>query len=372
MTAAPVAQATLLCSVGQLKAALSYVGGAILDKPTIPALENALFVSDERELTVTGSDLAITQTTIVYVECNEPFSVCVPHKTLLSLLNTIPEQPIRLIVSPETFAITLRTETGSFSIAGENPINYPKPLVDEEEMRQIVIAEDDHADFSYKLGNTLFAVAPPGRSLEWGEGVCWRESEVVASNGFMFSRMKQVPDAGKHGCLIPTRAATLIAKLLDNTRGEINVSLGSKRIVFSVDGKTIESPLSEYRFPDYQMGFPINSPVTWETNRFALINTLRRVLVLGNQTSYKVVLTGQVGAGITITASDIDFNQQGEDKVSATINQNLSIGVSGKHLIECLQHLTGEMATISLWAADRPLLISADSENEVMLLGALN
>lgn len=45
----------------------------------------------------------------------------------MDTLKSLPEQPISVNVNSDTFGVEIITSNGRFKIAGENPMDFPKP-----------------------------------------------------------------------------------------------------------------------------------------------------------------------------------------------------------------------------------------------------
>ena len=60
------------------------------------------------------------------VDSSDTVSVAIPAKLLMDTLKSLPEQPISVSISNETFGVEITTSNGRFKIAGENPLDFPR------------------------------------------------------------------------------------------------------------------------------------------------------------------------------------------------------------------------------------------------------
>jgi DNA polymerase-3 subunit beta len=105
---------------------LQAVSGVINTNAVLPILENFLFEVKGSKLTVSTTDLNTSMTTSLSVESKVDGLVAIPSKILLETLKTTPEQPIRIQVNPDNYAIELSTDKGKYKLTGENGDDFPK------------------------------------------------------------------------------------------------------------------------------------------------------------------------------------------------------------------------------------------------------
>ena len=144
----------------ELLKTLSSISGVIAPNPLVPILENFLFELDKTLLTVTASDLQTVMVADLVVDSDETVSVAIPAKLLMETVRSLPEQPISFNINNETFGIEIITSNGRFKIAGENPMDFPKPP---QVNRSFNIELDSHI-LASAINNTLFATSSDQRN----------------------------------------------------------------------------------------------------------------------------------------------------------------------------------------------------------------
>ena len=77
---------------------LQVLGGVINNSNTLPILDNFLFDLNQKELTVSASDLETTMSSVLEVDSDNEGIIAVPAKLLLDILKTFPEQPLTFVV----------------------------------------------------------------------------------------------------------------------------------------------------------------------------------------------------------------------------------------------------------------------------------
>jgi DNA polymerase-3 subunit beta len=101
-----------IVSTSELSKNLSHISGVISSNSVLPILENFLFDIKEGNMKIIATDMEITMTTSVNVECKEEGKVAIPARILLDTLKTLPEQPITFSVDESNYAIEIKSATG--------------------------------------------------------------------------------------------------------------------------------------------------------------------------------------------------------------------------------------------------------------------
>ena len=114
----------------QLKDTLTKVVGAIANNPVLPILEDFLFNIEGKVLTVTTTDLEIfTQATLELDTVQGSGTIAIPAKILLDTIKQLPNQPITIACSLDSYNgynVTVTSAFGQYEMTGENGADYPK------------------------------------------------------------------------------------------------------------------------------------------------------------------------------------------------------------------------------------------------------
>ena len=106
---------------------LQVLGSVINSSNTLPILDNFLFELDNKNLTVSASDLETTMSATLEIESTNTGSVAVPAKLLLDILKTFPEQPLTFTVE-ENNTIEISSNSGKYAIAYAPGEEFPKSV----------------------------------------------------------------------------------------------------------------------------------------------------------------------------------------------------------------------------------------------------
>ena len=122
-----------IVSSNKLLKHLQSVSGVLQASTTLPILENFLFETKGKMLTVSASDLETTMITTIELEKEGKAdgSIAIPGKILLDTLKTFPDIPLTFKVDEKTFGIELSSDYGKYKLTGHSAAEYPKvPALD--------------------------------------------------------------------------------------------------------------------------------------------------------------------------------------------------------------------------------------------------
>jgi DNA polymerase-3 subunit beta len=110
---------------------------------------------------------------------------------------------------------------------------------------------------------------------------------------------------------------------------------------------------------------PVDNPNKMTISREGILNTLRRLSPLSNQSTHQISLKIE-GSSLLASALDLDFSNGGTEEQPITfVGEDLTIGFSSKYLIEILQVIDTEDVTFEMSTPNRAGLIFPVNEEEM-------
>jgi DNA polymerase III subunit beta len=341
----------------------------ISSKNTLPILDNFLFRLDGKILTITASDLETTMVTSLMLEnCEGSGSIAMPAKLLTDSLREFPDQPLTFAINNDTFAVSISSENGQFSIMGQHGEDFPQlPKIKPERSVSLKLPA---ASLVSGITNTLFATADDelrpvmnGIFMELG----LTDITFVASDAHKLVRYKRKDvksDAGS-AFILPKKPAGLLKNLLAKGQQEVSIEFDDKNAFFILPDFQLVCRLVEGNYPSYNSVIPGNNSNKLLIDRVKLLNTVRRVSVFSNQASNLVRLSMK-GNKLVISAQDIDFATSGVEELSCQYNgDELEIGFKSTFMVEILSNIQTSEVSIELSDSSRAgLFIPFNQENE--------
>jgi DNA polymerase-3 subunit beta len=350
---------------------LQQISGVINANTVLPILEDFLFDVQKNLLSVVATDLETVMKIQLEVEAKDTGRVCIPAKILMDSLKNIPEQPLTFNID-KNYAVEITSDNGKYKVMGENPDNFPKdPVVDETNSFTIASAALVTA-----INKTLFAVsnddlrpAMTGVFFEMNkEGL-----QFVATDAHRLVRYKRtdVSCPKTDSLIVPKKPLTLLKGAMPVNDDELTVSYNSNHL-FVIHGTTqLSCRLIDARFPDYKVVIPTDNPYKLTVNRTDFQGALRRVGIFSNKSTNQVVLSIS-GSQLQLTAQDIDFSFEGNERMKCQYNgEDLQIAFNAKFLIEMLSATDTDEVTVELSTSTKAGIIrpgDQDENEELMML----
>ena len=144
--------------------------------------------------------------------------------------------------------------------------------------------------------------------------------------------------------------SSYVVKLLWRVIGKIDpekLSFNDKAISINNSDFKLSARLLDFKYPNYEAVIPKNSPITITIDKNSMLNALKRVLPMANDSSYLVELDFTNGQ-VTISAKDLDFSKSASETVTCDCDTELKIGFKGSTLIEILRNINDDNVVIEL------------------------
>lgn len=344
---------------------LTSINGVITTNPVVPILENFLFEVADSKLTVYASDLQTSMITELPVDAKQKGSICVPAKILLDTLKNLPEQPVTFTIDQETYSIEISSDNGRYKLSGENATDFPKvPAV--KNSSSVDISSDV---LGRAISSTIFAAstdelkpAMTGVYLALTE----KSGTFVATDGHRLIRFKRadVNSDGNNTLILPRKALTLLKTSLPSENTVVNVEFNASNAFFSFNNVKMICRLIDERFPDYENAIPVSNPNKLTINRADFLNSIKRISIYANKTTYQVRLK-IAGSSLQVSAEDLDFSNEANERLSCEYEgEDMEIGFNAKFLIEMLNNLDCEVIDLKMSAPNRAGLITPTEKND--------
>ena len=348
--------------------------GAISSNPTMPILENFLFEIKNKKLKVTASDLQTSIITELPLTVEGDTSIAVPARIVLDTLKNLPEQPITFYVDEGAYTISITSDNGKYTLAGENATDFPK-MPDAAPQPTITLPA---SVLKRAIQQTIIATshdelkpAINGIYMQFHD----KNFTFVATDIHRLIRYnRQVANIVEHApFILPRKSLFLLNGLLPSDEQAIHISFHNNNAYFRWAEVELIARLIDEKYYDYEHVIPKNNPYTLTINRMSLVTSLRRLLVYTNKTTHQIKLTLD-GNEITVLAEDLNFNNNAQEKLACSYqgDPGFKIGFNAKLLMELLQNLQAEEITFHFSQPNKAVVIvptlSQPSEEDILVL----
>ena len=349
---------------------LQLISGVINANTVLPILEDFLFEIEANKLTVVATDLETVMKVHLEIEAKEPGKVCIPAKILLDTLKNIAEQPLTFTID-KNFGIEITSDNGKYKVMGENPDNFPKePLADDENSFTMTSSALVTA-----INKSLFAVSNDDLRPAM-TGVFFELDKngitCVATDAHRLVKYKRtdVSCPRTDTFIVPKKPLTLLKTALPDNTDELTLSYNSNHLFVKHGGTELVCRLIDARFPDYKVVIPVDNPYKLTVNKNDFQSALRRVSVFSNKSTNQVALS-ITGRELQLAAQDVDFSFEGNERMACQYDgEDLQIAFNAKFLIEMLNAAETPEIFIELSTATKAGIIkpTETDENEELLM----
>jgi DNA polymerase-3 subunit beta len=344
-----------ISSTSSLLRQLQNINGVIGTRTVIPILEYFLFEVEDGKLTITGTDLEVSMRTTLPVEAKEDGRIAVPSKLIIDILKTLPEQPVTFTINPENKSVELTSDSGKYKIAGESADDFPKfPTVEGASAASFpasVLASAIEST-AFSIGNDELRPAMTGLYFQMTPD----ELRFVSTDGnkLVLYKRSDVRAENEEAFILPKKALNLLRNALPSEDVPVTMEYNRLNAHFMLNNLHLVCRLIDERFPDYKAAIPVDTPNKLRVNRNELLNALRRTVIFSNKTTNQVRFKIS-GSELIITAQDIDFSNEAQERLSCEYEGNdMEIGFNAKFMIDMLGILHGDDVVLSLSEYNRP------------------
>ncbi len=351
---------------------LQKIINVVPQRSTISITQTILIRAADGGVDLVATDLELTMLAHVEAEIEEAGAAAVVGRMFFEVIRELPSSRLSFELEPESRLI-LRTDFGSYKIAGDNPANFPKlPEIDKQ--YEVVL---ENESLKRLIEKTAFACstdelrpALTGVCFEFGPGFV----QAVGTDGHRLSLIKfsdpsisqEVPNI-----IISTRALNLLLRNL-TPESSTRMEIGKNHVVLRLDATTIFARLIDEAFVDYNRVLPkeIRYEMIADTAQF--LASLKRVSLFSNPITLQVILRIYRDQ-LEIFAQDIDYGGEAQERIPCEFTgDEFVVGFNSRYLQEMVRHIDTEQVRMQLVSPDYAVLVrpvdAPENEDQLMLI----
>lgn len=350
----------IICNRGALLEALNVAGNVAALRTPKAALQCVKLTAGEDRLTLAATDLEVAiRYSDSQVQIDQPGEALLPADKLRDIVRESVDDTLSIELGGETASI--RGQDSHFKIFTQNAADFP-PVPDFEGEADFQIQA---AHLKALIAKTLFAAAKESTRYAFN-GVLMhakgKKIELVSTDGRRLAQAKgelvsadKLPKEGSRA-IVPTKALTLVDKLLDDPEEAVGVQMRENQVIFHTSTATLTSNLVEGQFPPYEDVIPKDSDKKMTAATADFLSAVRRAALLTNEESKGVRLEFSK-KGLVLTGQS---REAGEAEVKFACKfegADVAIGFNPTFLIEALKVVDSDEVSLELSAPNRPGLL---------------
>ncbi len=354
-----------IVSSASLLKELQKLGGIINNTNTLPILDNFLFEVNKNNLIITASDLETTFSSIINVESEIDSMVALPARLLLDTLKTFPEQPLTFLKT-EKNTVEISANNGKYAVAYVGGEEFPKaPQVSDSKTIQI-----KSNTLHTAINSTLFASGNDDLRPVMS-GVFFQFSTealtFVATDAHKLVKYSRTDIKAEETAefIMPKKPLQLLKVILQGSEEDVSIEYNDTNAQFRFGDSSLTCRLIDGKYPNYEAVIPKENPNQMQINRVNFLNSVKRVSIFSNKTTYQIRLN-IAGTALQISAEDFDYSNSAEERIDCEYQgEDIKIGFNSRFLIEMLNGLDCNNVKLSMSLPNRAgLLTPLDNTEE--------
>jgi DNA polymerase III subunit beta len=379
----------VICDRGALMDAINLVSGAVAARTPRVQLTcvklTATKTGGSGDLTLSATDAEVAlKLTLTQVDVQQPGEALIPADKLRQIISAEDREPT-LTIEVENEVCHIRGADAHFKVFGYPPADFP-PIPD---FGSLATGTSDHpkakamithpaGSLAQLVARTLFATARENSRYAINGVLLKRDGkrlEMVATDGRRLALARAALTGGEKDakpvtCIIPTKALTMLQKLIHEHDEPVQIAVTDNQILFSFGtaaspGRAVlVSNLVEGAFPPYEDVIPKDQDKKVTFDRDAVSSAVRRAALLTNEESRGVRLAFH-GKGKQLELSS-RAPEMGEANVKVDLagyeGDDIEIGFNPQFIVDALKVMNESEVIMELKAPGKPGLIKSGND----------
>ena len=354
---------------------LGHVQSVVERRNTIPILANVLVKVGGGRLSLTATDMDMD--IVESVDCNvvSDGTLTVPAHTLYDIIRKLPDgSEVSLETSGESGRVAVTSGRSSFMLPSLPADEFPSMSGEDMPHRFVLAAVDAKS----MIDRTRFAISSE-ETRYYLNGIYLHSTtsndvsvmRAVATDGHRLARVEMpLPEgaADMPAVIVPRKAVNEIRKLIDDSDGEIAVSLSNSKLCFSFGDTVLTTKLIDGTFPDYERVIPSGNDKALQVNCKIFADAVDRVATISTEKSRSVKLQLNDGS-LVLSASSPESGTAREELEVSYGSGPMEIGFNSRYLLDIANQIEGEGVVFLLADAASPTIVrDQDDESSLYVL----
>lgn len=353
------------CERDALVDALASAGRAVTTRGgALPVLSGVRLELAGDELTVTGSDLDLTISVKAAVSGQEDGVAVIPSKLASDVVRSLRPGAVEVTIEDDDARIV--AEPSEFSIRVIPAEEYPQLETPAGEAVTLEAAE-----FRAALDQVAPAASTDdARPILTGVLMAAEEDglRLVSTDSYRLSVRdlagKAVLGEGQK-VLVPSRALKELSRVIGDAE-TVTLRLGERDAGFDVGDVRLTTRLIEGEFPNYRGLIPQNHPNTLTVSRGALLDAVRRVRLLAQESTPVRLVMSESGLELVAVTQDVG---QAHETVEATYEgTDLTVAFNPEYLLDGIEVAPGDDITLETVDELKPALLRSVGDADFLYL----
>ncbi|KAJ49570.1 DNA polymerase-3 subunit beta [Clostridium tetanomorphum] len=356
----------LTCEKNILQEAISISQKAVTGKSTMPILQGILINAKNDSIIFTGSDIDLSIETKINANIYEEGSIVVDSKIFGEIIRKLPNDTIE-ISTKDNNVIEIICQKSNFTLIHMDSSDFPElPNINENSIFSI-----PQKILKSMIKSTIFATAQE-ETRPILTGVLFeikdKKLNLVALDGYRLAiRSEYIDNENSINAVIPGKTLNEVAKILEDTDENVNITFTPNHILFSIGETKIISRLLEGEFIKYNSIIPEEYNLKIIAKRNELLNCIERASLMGKEGNTSLIRLNIEDDNMIIT-SNSQLGMVREEVGIILQGQSLQIAFNSKYLIDVFKIMEDEEISMELSSSVSPCVIKSNETDNCTYL----
>lgn len=357
----------VICTQENLKIALQTISRIISPSSTLPVLNNVLLKTENGQLKISATNLETGINTVTRCKIEMEGEVCLHAKTLLELVNNLPNQNVTIV--KEESDVLFSTENYTTRLKDFPSEEFPSiPGIDTPTVLKIPGPEIKTA-----IDSVIFAASTSETQPEIS-GLYFKLEDktltLTATDRYRLAENKLSGTFKPHQpVIIPHRAALEISRVLMGRTGEAEIFLSDNQAAIRIDDTEIISRLIDGQYPEYSHIIPGEFNTTISVSRTDLVNAVKTAGIFSQNTGSIVMEYVSESQELKISATSHDLGESTVRLSGAVDGRAGTVFLNYRYVLDCLNGMTAEHVNIKIVDDSAPVILQeVDKTNYIYLI----
>lgn len=352
--------------------ALGHVQSVVEKRASMPILSNVLLRATDDRLSLIATDMDLEIIESVAADIGAAGATTAPAHTLFDIVRKLPDgSQIDLELVDDGNALSLRSGRSSFRL-GCLPIDDFPHMSSGDLDHSFTLAA---VDLKSMIDRTRFAMSAEetryylnGIYLHTAQADNIGTLRAVATDGHRLARVEIALPSGATnmpGVIIPRKTVNEIRRMIDESTGEIALSLSENKIQFGFDDVVLTSKLIDGTFPDYTRVIPTNNDKILAVDTKSFATAVDRVSTITSDKARAVKLSLS-DRTLTLSANDSQNSSALEDIEVQYEGGSIEVGFNARYLLDITGQIEGDGCQLALADSAAPALIRDPSDPQAI------
>ena len=321
----------------RLAKALSVVSRvAASTKAGLPILSNVLLRAEDKQLTLTATNLELATVEYVNAKIIKNGTITVPARLLADFISNLPKETIKLSVDGEK--LTVAAGKYKSTINGILADDFPElPTIDEKS----AVAFKIPADIFKEAINQVIIASSNDTTRPALTGVFFNTFEgalyIAATDGYRLADRKFVDDVKSEiKAIVPTPALREVLGSITDSVEDVEVMIIDTQIQFRIGEVEVTSKLIDASFPDYRQLIPKDTKAKAELDKAELVRMTKVAALFARESGGSVVCEAKKAEnsfGVSAVASEVGENSA---TMEAKVSDDGKVTLNSRYLLDAL------------------------------------